>query len=242
MYFIFDFVKEMVSNDSFFESASLQYSQSERGYELIEHAYELMEKKDKMYYADAITNLRKAVNYRVSLLFDNLGIEKLNFDGLGETKKLEKLEALGIVKPLLINKLLFIRNEIEYRDMLPPDKNECEELIDIVWYFYKSTDRYCNVQPDEYLIDFDGEDKFLLLKFDFKNHDILKIRGNLPNCYFSPKKQKGSLLLNTYSTNIDLNSDYKLRIYKVKFCGEILVKNIKEYFDMFSIALREWGN
>lgn len=96
MYLIFDFVKEMVANDGFFESASLQYSESEKGYKLIEHAYELIDKNDKMYYADAISNLRKAINYRVSLLFDNLGIEKLNFNGLGKTKKLEKLEALGL--------------------------------------------------------------------------------------------------------------------------------------------------
>lgn len=126
--------------------------------------------------------------------------------------------------------------------MLPPNKNECEELIDIVWYFYRSTDRYCNVKPDEYLIDFGDEDKFLLLEFDFENHDILKTRGNLPNCYFSENKQKGAVFLKNYSTNICLDSDYKLNFYNINFCGKILVKSIKDYIDMFSIALIKWGD
>ena len=70
--------------------------------------------------ADAITNLRKAINYRVTDLFKNLGLEYLNFNQLGKDRKLEKLGALGIIKPLLINKLLKIRNGIEYDGNFAP--------------------------------------------------------------------------------------------------------------------------
>lgn len=116
-----------------------------KGYNLIDHAYNILS-DDEFALSDVISNLRKAINYRIKDLFKNLGIDFLDLK-LGKSKKIEKLEALDIAKPLLVNKLLKIRNDIEYVGANPPNMQECEELIDFVWYFYKSTDRFCTIEP-----------------------------------------------------------------------------------------------
>jgi len=54
--------------------------------------------------------------------------------------RLELLEYLGIVRPLLIKKLMTIRNDIEHHDMRPPSMTICQQFLDTTWYFLKSTD------------------------------------------------------------------------------------------------------
>lgn len=53
---------------------------------------------------------------------------------------LELLESYGIVRPLIMRNLLDIRNDIEHHDVNPPEPTRCKELVDVVWYFLKSTD------------------------------------------------------------------------------------------------------
>ncbi len=179
--------------------------------------------------------MRKAINYRINTLFLHLGIDNLNFQKFGKKKKLEKLEELGIVKPLLINKLISIRNGIEYDGHTPPSQVECEELIDIVWYFYKSTDRYCNIEPDSFLIDYEDVRNFISLDFDFKTHAILKITGNLPLYYLSEIKHNNGIFLYDYQAKIEPN-------HNIYFNGKIHVNELENYIDIFTIALCEWGN
>ncbi len=236
MYLDCDIVEEMTKNSCYFESSSSCLSKNSiKGYRLIDHAYELVEMDDELYLSDVISNLRKAINYRVNTLFLQLGIDNLDFKNFGKKKKLEKLEELGIVKPLLINKLISIRNGIEYDGNTPPNQVECEELIYIVWYFYKSTDRYCNIEPDSFLIDYESERNFISLDFDFKTHTILKITANLPSNYLSENKHNNEICLYDYKANNESNQN-------IYFNGKILVGELKNYIDIFSIALCEWGN
>lgn len=233
---MYDIVNEMFNSYCYFDSSTTHFSESSRkGYSLIDHAYVLVENNDELYLSDVISNLRKAINYRITALFSQLGINHLNFDGLGKDRKLEKLEELGIIKPLLINKLLSIRNGIEYNNAPPPNQIECEELIDIVWYFYKSTDRYCNIEPDAFVIENEKTKDFLRLYFDFKTHESLRIDGRLPLECFSETKMLNSVFIYDYITKNDSTQP-------AFFSGSLKVNEIKDYMDIFAISLCEWGN
>lgn len=241
MYLTIDIVEAMINNYTYFEGSSTCFSKNSfKGYKLIEHAYDLLKNNNEYYLSDVISNLRKAINYRVTTLFEQLGIDKIYFNDLGKNRKLEKLEQLDIIKPLLINKLLEIRNGIEYNGKSPPTQRECEELIDIVWYFYRSTDRFCNQEPDALLIEFNDSDNFLRLDFDFHSHKVLKIDGQLPLKYLSEQKIDNAILLHNY-VNRDLSKP-KINSQSAYFSGEIYVPEIDSYFDIYYIALYEWGN
>ena len=60
---------------------------------------------------------------------------------------LERLEAVGLARPLLIRQLFTLRNDIEHNDAPPPDEQKCSELLDATWYFLKTTDYACKVVP-----------------------------------------------------------------------------------------------
>ena len=240
MYLTIDIVEAMINNNCYFEGSTSYFSKNSiKGYELIEHAYDLLSNNNEYYLSDVISNLRKAINYRVATLFEQLGIDNIHFDNLGKTRKLEKLEELDIVKSLLINKLLKIRNGIEYNGESPPTQKECEELIDIVWYFYRSTDRYCNKEPDSLIIEFNESDDYISLSFDFHSHQILKIDGRLPSNYLTEQKIDGAILLHNY-VNKDLNLS-QINSHSTAFSCEINVSELDSYFEIYSIALCEWG-
>ncbi len=216
----------------------------EKGYSIIEHAYDTINNDNDLYLADAISNLRKAVNYRITDIFENLGINKLIMP-LGKDKKLEKLELLGIVKPLLINKLLTIRNGIEYRGANPPNKEACKELIDVVWYFYRSTDIYCTRTPDIWELEWeeDGKECFLCIEFDLLEHKILEVRGRCPEKYFSDTKNSPTFIpLKTVDKKIFVEdeSTKENNYHQLYFKAEIEVSEIPEYLDFFSFSLKKW--
>lgn len=240
MYLNIDIAEAMIKYECFFEASTTCFSEnSVKGYDLIEHAYDLLKNNDEYYLSDVISNLRKAINYRVATLFERLGIDSLHFDNLGKNRKLEKLEQLNIIKPLLINKLLAIRNGIEYEGASPPTQKECEELIDIVWYFYRSTDKYCNKEPDTLLIEFSENNDFLELGFDFHSHKSLKIIGKLPAKCLSQQKIDDAILMHNYKQR-DFVS--QMNSQSICFSGEIHVSELNNYIDIYSIVLYEWGD
>ena len=250
MYFNINLIKELKDKKFYYESSEYCLcEESEKGYEIIDHAYQILEYNDQLFLADVISNLRKAINYRVKNLFKNLGIAKSTFNKLNSNKKekLERLEELGIVKAFLIRKLIEIRNGIEYDGHNPPSKAVCQELIDIVWYFYKSTDRYCNIIPGSVIIEWTENNKnfFLSLDFDFENHQILKFSGRLPDGYISQEKiDSNSLLLENliikdYSEDDQFNDSED---YHMFYKAEVATKNINNYLELFTLVLSEWGN
>lgn len=242
MYLIYDIADAIAEYGGIFESSSSRYCESvENGYKLIDHAYELMRHDGELYLSDVISNLRKAVNYRVSVLFDNLGIDKLKFKDLSKQRKLEKLGELDIVKPLLINKLLSIRNGIEYSGKSPPSKAECEELTDIVWYFYRSTDRYCNIEPDDFLIDHGNGKDYLQLMFDFKEHKTLRLSGHLPPRCFSENADGNGIRLHEYNMR-EIDSLTAIGRPIQRFFANVMVEDIDDYTDIITMALYELGN
>jgi len=105
--------------------------------------------------------LWNAVDGRVRLLFDLYELRtlarRLGWTGRHKSQQLEILVRLGLLRPLALNKLKNIRNAIEHADDDPPSQDEAANLVDLVWYFLRSTDAYVsrvvtdiNVVPDDY--------------------------------------------------------------------------------------------
>jgi hypothetical protein len=105
----------------------------------LEHAVSLIDAEASEFkIADAIMNLKRAINVRLKLLD-----ELYQFSYVGALKKmgaLERLEAVGLAKPFLIKQLFELRNDIEHNDASPPPLSRVKELLDITWYFLRSTD------------------------------------------------------------------------------------------------------
>lgn len=110
-----------------------------RSYDTLNHASSLIDGEiNEFKLSDAVMNLKRAVNVRLKLLD-----ELYEFSHVGLLKKLgalERLEAVGLARPFLIRQLFELRNDIEHNDASPPIANRIKELIDIVWYFLKTTD------------------------------------------------------------------------------------------------------
>ena len=76
------------------------------------------------------------------------------------------MELLGIVKPVMRKKLNSIRNRLTHtQGAKVPTAEECGELIELVWYFLKSTDRLAALLFET--VDFDYISDDGSIDFDF---------------------------------------------------------------------------
>ncbi|MEZ5581928.1 MAG: hypothetical protein R3F37_03340 [Candidatus Competibacteraceae bacterium] len=136
-----------------------------RPYDYWERAEHLIDKDDHSEFdlRDGISNLKKAVDLRFKL------IEKLYsfrfLEGKGDKRKYVSILAdYDMIRPLFIDSLFQVRNICEHQDAPPPSVDRCKELLDVVWYFIKSTDNRCRNRPE--VIDFDdfdeGNNKFTI--------------------------------------------------------------------------------
>lgn len=94
--------------------------------------------------ADSVSNLKRAINVRLRHLEELYGLARRFPKSIGA---LERLEAIGLARPFLIRQLFELRNDIEHNDALPPNRSRCLELVDIAWYFLKTTDNACRTVP-----------------------------------------------------------------------------------------------
>ncbi|WP_332647131.1 hypothetical protein [Lysinibacillus sp. 54212] len=180
--------KKWVSNEvlnwySYSDSARiLDKDKGERAYAIWEHSKQLIENNESDFHlADGITNLKRALNHRLNTIEEIYCFKAIKIKNKPKGY-MEMLEILGIVRPFLMKQLLVIRNDIEHRDNKPPSKERCLELLDVIWYFLKSTDFI--VQIERYNIVFD-EDKerddssWFTLEYIYQK-DIFIIRGKIP--------------------------------------------------------------
>ena len=63
--------------------------------------------------------------------------------------------------------------------------------VDIVCYFYRSTDRYCNIKPDELIVEWeeDAQSYYFGISFDFSKHSGIIVKGRFPEKYISQEKE-----------------------------------------------------
>ncbi|WP_046180885.1 hypothetical protein [Domibacillus tundrae] len=165
-----------------------------RAYYIWEYAKNLIENASSDFQlADGVANLKRSLNQRLQLIE-----EIYNFRSISNVNKqkryLELLEAFGIVRPLFMKKLMLVRNDIEHNDAKPPNVDRCLELLDVVWYFLRSTDFI--VQLRRYEATFDKLDSegyetqySFSLNVDHAAEKLYKISGWFPTDYISEEFQ-----------------------------------------------------
>ncbi|TWX64215.1 hypothetical protein [Colwellia sp. C1TZA3] len=105
---------------------------------------------------DAISNLKKSMDIRFKLLEKIYAFRSIEEVG-NKRKYVEILSDYKLIRPLLIESLFLVRNLSEHQDAKPPSIERCNELLDVIWYFLKSTDNRCRHRPES--IHFDDFDK-----------------------------------------------------------------------------------
>ena len=112
-----------------------------RPYEIHQHACDrLAGNPTEFDRIDAITTLNRVVRRRVKELNEKYHLRELP-TGAKPKYNLELLEYFGIIRPLMVKRLIDIRNLVEHEDSIPPPADECLMFADLVWYFLRSTDK-----------------------------------------------------------------------------------------------------
>lgn len=158
----------------------------QRSYEIWGRASSLIEKIENQFdLIDGIANLKRSLNHRLLLIEDTYHFKNINFQNKPK-HYLELLECFNLVRPYIMKELMEIRNEIEHNDTNPPEQKECKKLVDVVWYFLKSTDtlvQSLKTDVDFELLNSDGkESKYIFsITIDYTNLSSFKLRGWFPS-------------------------------------------------------------
>lgn len=152
------------------EGYSVDIDEWKRPYEIWEIARKFIETNDdRESLSQGIITLKRCYETRQKLIFKNYPFEKIYFDKkVCKKKKIELLAQYGLVRPYFIHKLVNVRNLIEHEDHLPPKKETCQELLDSVWYFLKSTDDLILSIPK--VVAFNGEHGYVFVSFNFEEY------------------------------------------------------------------------
>jgi hypothetical protein len=118
-----------------------------------EHAARLAEgDPGELQRIDVIGALKRAVDFRLTRLNENYLFKSL--PGVSASKgRLQLLQELGIVRPHMLQRLIEIRNRTEHQDLTPPSAGECRDLVDITWYFLRTTDELVRLVNDGFVLD-----------------------------------------------------------------------------------------
>lgn len=117
-----------------------------RAYKIWERALKLVSNANNDFdRSDVVLTLKRSLDQRLKLIEKTYLFKSKQFEGKPK-HYLDILAHLNIIRPLFFHKLLKIRNAIEHEDEKPPSKSECFELVDIVWYFLKSTDPIVSIE------------------------------------------------------------------------------------------------
>jgi len=128
-----------------------------RAYEIWEHAdLTLQQTCNEFHLVDTITTLKRAVDHRLKLLDKLYKFKRIPLKQK-PSELLQILHFLDIVRPIMVKKLIQIRNAVEHEDASPPDYEACKVFSEFVWYFLRSTDNLVreivltfNLYPDEF--------------------------------------------------------------------------------------------
>ena len=120
-----------------------------RPHEFLSHAERRLEQtSDEFARADAVLNLKRAVNSRLKHIEEMYGLSVAFPTGTGV---LERLQKVDLARPLLIHQMFELRNDIEHNDAPVPAIQRCRELVDATWYFLRTTDSACSARPMDLL-------------------------------------------------------------------------------------------
>jgi hypothetical protein len=156
-----------------------------RSYEIWSHAEDLLNQHSKDFRISGITTLWRAIDHRLRLLERIYSFKKIPIKNK-PTDYLHLLEFLGIVRPLMLQRLKDLRNTVEHEDEFPPDCESCQVLLEFTWYFLRSTDGMTQSLITHLLLEAEpqpmGEDSDYWFDIDTYPHQnwIPRISGWIP--------------------------------------------------------------
>ena len=171
-----------------------------RAYKLWKHA-ELILTGDANEFnrVDVISNLKRCLNQRLKFIEHVYSLKKI---AVSDSPKgyLEYLESLGLVRPYMLKQLMLIRNDIEHNDAPPPNIERCRELLDLTWYFLKSTDSFIFWYKNNFILSYltnEGDETQYWLNFDidFQQGHTTMVNGWVPETLLSKEEKQGFTLI-----------------------------------------------
>lgn len=174
--------------------SSINHNDRVRAYELWARANELIvENADDFHRSDSISNLKRCLNQRLKFIEYVYGLRQV----ASAKGCLECLETFEIVRPFMLKNLMVIRNDIEHNDTPPPDIERCQELVDLVWYFLKSTDSFLIWRKDDIfftnLTEKGEKTQYGFgMKIDYDLNHEMQMIGWFPENYISEKPELDS--------------------------------------------------
>jgi len=165
-----------------------------RAYKLWEHAEALLtEDSSEFSRVDVVSNLKRCLNQRLKFIEYVYSLKKV---ALKDSPKgyLEYLESLGLVRPYMLKQLMLIRNDIEHNDAPPPSTDRCKELLDLTWYFLKSTDSFVSWCKHDFILrdlTENGEETqyWLSVDIDYDLDHQIKVNGWVPESCISMEEK-----------------------------------------------------
>lgn len=182
-----------------------------RAYEIWNHAKNLIEQNDDTYsMSDAIWNLRRCLDQRTRTIEENYNLKQIPF--LQKPKGYyELLEYYGVARPFIVKNLFSIRNDIDHHDATPPPKERCMELLDIVWYFLKATDRILQEKKKDLFFSKEADDPyFVYFSMDYRHKDQIPFWGWFPKDGLWEQSALSAIPIQVQSVNTknSLKGDY----------------------------------
>jgi hypothetical protein len=123
-----------------------------------------------------------------------------------------------------MKELLKIINDIEHNDARSPEIERCKELVDVVWYFLKSTDSIVKVlyEDAEFFI-YDDQIEEVgggVISFNWYEHCNFQIYGAFPEEWISEYEQGGFVEVEKVEADYDF---YRNNTNQISIKGRMML-------------------
>lgn len=115
-------------------------SVAHRPYVILRHGEDLLKRHSgELFRVDAVLAMKRALDVRLKQINRVHAFDRLTGKDIPR-HIIQKLEYCGVIRPLMLQKLLDVRNSLEHGHRRPPALERCEEFHECVWYFLRSTE------------------------------------------------------------------------------------------------------
>lgn len=198
----------------------------------VNHAFAILEQhKSTGFLKDAIINLERAIKFRLKMLNDIYRFK--NMPATAGKDQLKSMLDLGLIKPLMLEKITKIRNGVQHNlHASIPQHNECLELAEFAWYFLRSTDGIARSKTSDISLYYPENEYHADQSFDFypEHKWLITSSSRLPKQLVSRKKNEGWIEITTFQKDKYIES-----LKPLAFCVGEAEKLITEYDDHFLV-------
>ncbi|MDD9180712.1 MULTISPECIES: hypothetical protein [Aliivibrio] len=183
----------------------------QKSYSYLEHAEALLTIENSPHFmVDIISNLKRAVDFRINQLSKKYKLKELKCL-FGAKGSYDLLVMLGVIRPLMLEKLITLRNQVEHQFEIPNNIDLCKELTEFVWYFLKTTDLLTKYEYGDLCFQHPTKKHlFCDIEINFTNKWSFNGSGWLPQEMYSLDKSNN--YFSTTSTQSYFGIDQRLKI------------------------------